>query len=59
MKFNVTFSTFAFTLTQGILGVLASSLQDRYPEVSFWCGIGVALSAVVLLNIKQFFLPKS
>lgn len=58
MKFNVTFSTFAFTVTQGILGVLASSLQDRHPEIAFWCGIGVAISAVILLNIKQFFLPK-
>lgn len=54
---NITRSTFICTVIQGILGVTASSLQDRYPEVAFWCGYGVAVSGVVLLNIKQFF-PK-
>lgn len=54
---NITRSTFICTVIQGILGVTASSLQDRHPEVAFWCGYGVAVSGVVLLNIKQFF-PK-
>ena len=54
---NITRSTFICTVIQGILGVTASSLQDRHPEVAFWCGYGVAVSGVGLLNIKQFF-PK-
>jgi hypothetical protein len=55
---NITKSTFWFTLAQGILGVLAGSLQDRYPEVAFWSGISVAILGVILLNIKQFGQPK-
>lgn len=54
---NITRSTFICTVIQGILGVTASSLQDRHPEIAFWCGYGVAVSGVILLNIKQFF-PK-
>ena len=51
---NISKSTFYFTVMQGILGVLAGSLQDRYPEVAFWSGISVAILGVILLNIKQF-----
>lgn len=54
MKLNITQSTMWFTIIQGILGVSSSTLQDRYPEVSFWCGYGVAVTGVILLNIKQF-----
>lgn len=58
MSFNITTSTFFFTILQGILGVTASSLQDRHPDIAYWCGYGVAIAGVVLLNIKQFFQPK-
>lgn len=52
---NITKSTFIFTVLQGILGVMASSFQERYPDISWWSGIGVAVSGVILLNIKQFY----
>ena len=58
MKMNITQSTFYFTILQGVLGVTASSLQDRYPEIAFWCGYGVAIAGVLLLNIKQLDQPK-
>ena len=56
---NITTSTFLFTILQGVLGVTASSLQDRHPDIAYWCGYGVAVSGVILLNIKQFFQPKA
>lgn len=56
---NITTSTFIFTILQGVLGVTASSLQDRHPDIAYWCGYGVAISGVILLNIKQFFQPKA
>ena len=52
---KITFATFTCTLIQGILGVTASAVQTKYPDVSFWCGYGVAITGVVLLTIKQFF----
>lgn len=55
---NITASTFFFTVLQGILGVMASSMQDKYPDIAWWSGIGVAISGVILLNIKQFFPSK-
>lgn len=58
MTWNITTSTFIFTVLQGVLGVTASSLQDKHPDVSFWCGYGVAVLGIVLLNIKQFYAPK-
>lgn len=58
MTWNITYSTFTFTVIQGILGVMASAFQERYPDIAWWSGIGVAISGVILLNIKQFFLPK-
>ena len=54
---NITYSTFFFTLLQAVLGITASSMQDKHPDVAFWCGYGVAISGAVLLNIKQFFGP--
>ena len=58
MKMNITASTFIFTVAQGILGVTAASLQDRHPDIAYWCGYGVAVLGVILLNIKQFYQPK-
>lgn len=58
MSWNITNSTFFFTILQGILGVTASSLQDRHPDIAYWCGYGVAIAGVILLNIKQFYQPK-
>lgn len=52
---NITRSTFIFTLIQSILGVTAASVQERFPDVSFWCGYGVAVSGAILLTIKQFY----
>jgi hypothetical protein len=51
---NMSLLTFWATTIQGCLGVLATALVDKHPEVSFWSGVGVTLCAVITLSAKQW-----
>lgn len=53
--FNITLTTFIFTILQMTCSELSASLGANHPDAAFWVNHGGAFAGIVLLSIKQFY----